>query len=50
MDTGKFLAISGQKYSRPIAGQLEIVGISSSNSNEAIWSAAEGLYIKPSVK
>ena len=49
-DTGKFLAISGQKYSRPIAGQLEIAGISTANSREGLWSSAEGIYIKPMVK
>nr|CAG4652188.1 EOG090X0E0P [Triops cancriformis] len=46
IDTGMYLACSGHSYGRPINGQLEIVGISRSDTTTK-WQAAEGLYIHP---
>uniref|UniRef100_A0A0N5ADF9 MIR domain-containing protein n=1 Tax=Syphacia muris TaxID=451379 RepID=A0A0N5ADF9_9BILA len=44
VDTGKYLATSGQQYGRPISGQKEIVGISSI-TKAALWKTAEGVYM-----
>lgn len=46
-DTGKFLAISGQQYGRPISGQREVIA-SVASGYEALWTSAEGIFIKPS--
>ncbi|KAI6202464.1 hypothetical protein M3Y96_00951800 [Aphelenchoides besseyi] len=46
IDTGKYLATSGNQFGRPIAGQKEVVG-SDTASNNAYWKAAEGIYIRP---
>ncbi|VDK68848.1 unnamed protein product [Litomosoides sigmodontis] len=43
-DTGKFLAISGKQYGRPINGQYEVVAISTSK-NAALWKTAEGTCV-----
>ncbi|VDO46531.1 unnamed protein product [Onchocerca flexuosa] len=43
-DTGKFLAISGERYGRPIDGQYEVVAISASKST-ALWKTAEGIFM-----
>ena len=45
-ETGNFLAISGNQFGRPIAGQREVVA-SPSTGYKALWIAAEGLFIKP---
>jgi len=45
-DTGKFLGTSGNQYGRPIAGQKEVVGLSSGSPYTAYWKSAEGIYIK----
>uniref|UniRef100_A0A915DKR8 MIR domain-containing protein n=1 Tax=Ditylenchus dipsaci TaxID=166011 RepID=A0A915DKR8_9BILA len=47
MDTGKYLATSGQQYGRPISGQREIVAANSAG-HEALWTTAEGIFIKSS--
>uniref|UniRef100_A0A914UMY4 MIR domain-containing protein n=1 Tax=Plectus sambesii TaxID=2011161 RepID=A0A914UMY4_9BILA len=46
-DTGAYLGTSGQQYGRPIAGQKEIVGLSSPNAGSE-WRTAEGIYMMPS--
>lgn len=46
-DTDAFLAASGNTYGRPIHGQMEIIGISSSDSS-CYWKATEGIFIHPS--
>ncbi|VDO22312.1 unnamed protein product [Brugia timori] len=43
-DTGKFLAISGKQYGRPINGQYEVVAISTTK-NAALWKTAEGIFM-----
>ncbi|KAI1708237.1 MIR domain-containing protein [Ditylenchus destructor] len=48
VDTGMYLATSGQQYGRPISGQREVVGRSSSSGYDALWTTAEGIYIKSS--
>ncbi|KAI6228962.1 hypothetical protein M3Y99_01063600 [Aphelenchoides fujianensis] len=47
VDTGKFLATSGNQYSRPIAGQKEVVAMGTGSGNNAYWKAAEGIYVRP---
>lgn len=42
--SGKFLAISGKQYGRPINGQYEVVAISMSK-NAALWKTAEGIFV-----
>lgn len=44
-DTGKYLATSGQQYGRPIAGQREVVAVSSP-SYQANWKVAEGVFVQ----
>lgn len=44
VDTGVFLASSGHTFGRPIAGQMEIVGVTMPDSNTK-WKAAEGVYV-----
>lgn len=46
-DTGMYLCVSGKKFGRPIAGQMEVVGGSSPDSS-CKWRVQEGVYIKPS--
>ena len=43
-DTGKYLATSGHQYGRPINGQREVVGVSSTGRS-ALWKTAEGVYM-----
>ncbi|CAD5207340.1 unnamed protein product [Bursaphelenchus okinawaensis] len=46
VDTGKYLATSGQTYGRPISGQKEVVGLGSGSGYNSYWQAAEGVYIQ----
>ena len=39
--------MSGHSFGRPIAGQMEVVGLSSPDST-CKWRVQEGVYIKPS--
>ncbi|VDM98750.1 unnamed protein product [Thelazia callipaeda] len=48
-DTGKFLGVSGQTFGRPISGQYEVVGTTSSQ-NSALWAAVEGVFMVRSDK
>lgn len=43
----RWLCTSGQTYGRPIGGQMEICGLSYSDSS-CYWKTAEGIFIKPS--
>lgn len=43
----RFLAGSGRTFGRPINGQGEVVGVSSSYSAYTDWQAMEGLFIHP---
>ncbi|XP_011297052.1 stromal cell-derived factor 2 [Fopius arisanus] len=45
VDTKTFLAASGRTYGSPIAGQMEIVGDSSSGSDYTRWQVVDGLFI-----
>nr|CAD2193629.1 unnamed protein product [Meloidogyne enterolobii] len=45
VETGNYLALSGQTYNRPISGQREVVG-SPSAGYSAFWIAAEGVFVK----
>jgi len=45
VDTGYFLHISPEKFGRPIAGQHEICGKYTEESNN-LWIAQEGVYVK----
>ncbi|KAK6060283.1 MIR domain protein [Cooperia oncophora] len=47
VETGVYLALSGQQFGRPIHGQREIVG-TDSITNGGLWKAAEGVYMKKS--
>lgn len=47
VDTDVFLAVSGHTYSRPISGQMEVIGTSYSDAS-TYWTAKEGVYVKPS--
>ncbi|GMT30382.1 hypothetical protein PFISCL1PPCAC_21679, partial [Pristionchus fissidentatus] len=44
VDTGAFLALSGQQFGRPIAGQREVVG-SAHESGSINWRVAEGVFM-----
>ncbi|CAD6196281.1 unnamed protein product [Caenorhabditis auriculariae] len=44
VDTGVYLALSGQQFGRPISGQREVVG-TDSLTNGGVWKAAEGVYV-----
>lgn len=46
IDTRKFLGISGRSFGRPIAGQMEVCGLTSGNTGSE-WQAAEGIFIHP---
>lgn len=46
VDTEAFLSASGNTYGRPIHGQMEIIGISHSDSS-CYWKAVEGIFIHP---
>ncbi|KAF1579159.1 UNVERIFIED_CONTAM: Stromal cell-derived factor 2, partial [Eudyptes robustus] len=46
VDTGKYLATSGQTYGRPISGQKEVVGFATGSGYNTYWQAAEGVYIQ----
>ncbi|KAL3280728.1 hypothetical protein HHI36_003964 [Cryptolaemus montrouzieri] len=43
-DTDMYLATSGRTFGRPINGQMEIVGVSSS-SDSVHWQAMEGIFL-----
>ncbi|KAJ1346428.1 hypothetical protein KIN20_001207 [Parelaphostrongylus tenuis] len=45
VDTGVYLALSGQQFGRPIHGQREVVGTDSLTSTGK-WLAAEGVFMK----
>ncbi|KHJ93699.1 MIR domain protein [Oesophagostomum dentatum] len=45
VDTGIYLALSGQQYGRPIHGQREVVG-TDGLTNSGRWKAAEGVFMK----
>ncbi|KJH53251.1 MIR domain protein [Dictyocaulus viviparus] len=47
VETGVYLALSGQQFGRPIHGQREVVG-TDSLTNTGKWKAAEGVYMKRS--
>uniref|UniRef100_A0A1I7ZN13 Stromal cell-derived factor 2 n=1 Tax=Steinernema glaseri TaxID=37863 RepID=A0A1I7ZN13_9BILA len=47
VDTAQYLSISGQVYSRPINGQMEVCATSSSGYS-ANWRVAEGVYMSSS--
>jgi hypothetical protein len=49
VDTEAFLSASGNTYGRPIHGQMEIIGISSSDSS-CYWKVVEGTFIHPTEK
>ena len=42
-----YLSMSGHSFGRPIAGQMEVVGIGSPDTT-CKWKVQEGVYIKPS--
>ncbi|GMT01561.1 hypothetical protein PENTCL1PPCAC_23735, partial [Pristionchus entomophagus] len=44
VDTGAFLALSGQQFGRPIAGQREVVGLAR-ESGLVSWRVAEGVLM-----
>jgi len=46
VDTDAYLSASGNTYGRPISGQMEIVGLSNSDSSSH-WTAMEGIFIHP---
>jgi hypothetical protein len=46
MDTGAFLAASGQTLGRPINGQMEIIGTSRPDGSTK-WRTQEGVYVHP---
>ncbi|EYC16660.1 hypothetical protein Y032_0033g2770 [Ancylostoma ceylanicum] len=45
VDTGVYLALSGQQFGRPIHGQREVVGTDGATSGGK-WKAAEGVFMK----
>lgn len=45
-DTRKFLGISGRSFGRPIAGQMEVCGLSTGDAGTE-WQTAEGIFIHP---
>lgn len=45
VDTGRFLAMTGNQFGRPISGHREVVGMS--QGSEASWRVEEGLYVLP---
>ncbi|XP_015905597.1 stromal cell-derived factor 2 [Parasteatoda tepidariorum] len=45
-DTDMWMAVSGNTYGRPIAGQREVCALPYSDSN-CFWKTAEGVFIKP---
>jgi len=45
-DTDAFLSASGNTYGRPISGQMEIVGLSQSDSS-SYWQTMEGVFVHP---
>ncbi|KIH64650.1 MIR domain protein [Ancylostoma duodenale] len=45
VDTGVYLALSGQQFGRPIHGQREVVGTDGLTSGGK-WKAAEGVFMK----
>jgi len=47
VDTEAFLSASGNTYGRPIHGQMEIIGISHSDSS-CYWKVVEGIFVHPS--
>ncbi|ODM96880.1 Stromal cell-derived factor 2 [Orchesella cincta] len=47
VDTEAYLSASGNTYGRPIHGQMEIIGISHSDSS-CYWKAVEGIFVHPS--
>lgn len=46
VDTDHYLGVSGRTFGRPINGQMEIIGISSSSAS-VHWQAAEGVFLHP---
>merc|ERR1711915_752058 len=46
VDTGAYLAASGQTFGRPINGQMEIVGTSRPDGTTK-WRTQEGVYVHP---
>lgn len=46
LDTDAFLSASGNTFGRPIHGQMEIVGVPSSDS-ASYWQTMEGIFIHP---
>ncbi|CAK9294309.1 unnamed protein product [Gordionus sp. m RMFG-2023] len=47
VQTNSYLAVSGKTYSRPIANQKEICGVSYANGKACNWKVMEGAYFKP---
>jgi len=45
-DTDAYLSSSGNTYGRPISGQMEIVGLTHSDSS-SYWSTMEGIFVHP---
>ena len=45
--SGSYLAVSGQQYSRPIEGQLEVCTVKDEESVGCHWQASEGVFVKP---
>ncbi|RWS17372.1 stromal cell-derived factor 2-like protein [Dinothrombium tinctorium] len=46
VDTDMWLSTSSRSYGRPISGQMEVVGVSRSDSSSH-WHTADGIFIKP---
>jgi len=46
VDTGAYLAASGQTFGRPINGQMEIVGSTRADGSTK-WRTQEGVYVHP---
>jgi len=44
LDTNAYLSVSGSTFGRPIHGQMEIVGLSHSDSS-SYWTTAEGIFM-----
>lgn len=49
VDTDAYLGASGNTYGRPIHGQMEIVGLSRSDST-CYWKTQEGIFVHPTDK
>lgn len=49
VDTGKWLALSGNTYGRPIYGQAEVTGALDGDAT-SYWKVVEGVYVQPTGK